>query len=70
MAIDPSLEEEAAADGLVTVIVNSYGELCALQKASGVGLPSSEVGHSLNHLPVTDVTRLYNGYGLPHGRPQ
>lgn len=43
MVVDPSLEEEAAASGLMTVIVNAFGELCAVQKTSGIGLPTSEV---------------------------
>ena len=41
--VDPNLEEEAAASGLMTVIVNAFGELCAVQKTSGIGLPTSEV---------------------------
>ena len=43
MVVDPNLEEEAAASGLMTVIVNAFGELCAVQKTSGIGLPTSEV---------------------------
>lgn len=43
MVVDPSLEEEAAAEGLMTVIMNAFGELCAVQKTSGIALPSAEV---------------------------
>lgn len=43
MVVDPSLEEEATATGLMTVIMNAFGELCAIQKTSGIGLPASEV---------------------------
>ena len=43
MVVDPSLEEEATATGLMTVIMNAFGELCAVQKTSGIGLPASEV---------------------------
>ena len=43
MVLDPTLLEEAAASGFMTVIVNSFGELCALQKANGVGISSQEV---------------------------
>ena len=43
MVVDPSLEEEATATGLMTVITNAFGELCAVQKTSGIGLPASEV---------------------------
>lgn len=48
MVVDPSLEEEATAAGLMTVIMNAFGELCAVQKTSGIGLPSSEVSSQLN----------------------
>ena len=43
MVVDPNLEEEAAAQGLMTVIMNAFGELCAVQKTSGIALPSTEV---------------------------
>ncbi len=43
MVVDPNLEEEAAAAGLMTVIMNPFGELCAVQKTSGIGLPATEV---------------------------
>lgn len=43
MVVDPNLEEEAAASGLMTVIMNAFGELCAVQKTSGIGLPAAEV---------------------------
>ena len=43
MVVDPSLEEEAAAQGLLTVVMNAFGELCAVQKTSGIALPTSEV---------------------------
>ena len=43
MVLDPTLLEEAAASGFMTVIVNSFGELCALQKANGIGITSQEV---------------------------
>ena len=43
MVVDPNLEEEAAASGLMTVIVNAFGELCAVQKTSGIWLPNSDV---------------------------
>lgn len=43
MVVDPSLEEEAAAPGLMTVIVNAFGELCAVQKTSGIALSAAEV---------------------------
>lgn len=48
MVVDPSLEEEGTAAGLMTVIMNAFGELCAVQKTSGTGLPASEVQPSSN----------------------
>ncbi|GAB4822397.1 hypothetical protein N2152v2_009443 [Parachlorella kessleri] len=43
MVVDPSLKEEAASSGGLTVTLNLHGELCAVQKAKGVGLPASEI---------------------------
>lgn len=43
MVVDPNVEEEAAAAGLMTVIMNGFGELCAVQKTSGIGLSATEV---------------------------
>lgn len=55
MVVDPNLQEEATAAGLMTVIMNAFGELCAVQKTSGIGLPSSEVcisPHSCGYTPT------------------
>ena len=38
MVVDPSLKEEAARAGLLTVVMNSHKEVCAVQKADGIGL--------------------------------
>jgi hypothetical protein len=43
MVADPSLKEEAASSGGLTVTLNPHGELCAVQKARGVGLPAAEI---------------------------
>lgn len=43
MVVDPGLKEEAASSGGLTVTLNPHGELCAVQKARGVGLPTSEI---------------------------
>jgi exosome complex RNA-binding protein Rrp42 (RNase PH superfamily) len=42
LAADPSLREEAAAEGSFTVTVNPHGELCAVHKAHGVGLSPAQ----------------------------
>lgn len=38
LVVDPSLKEEAAADGKFIVTQNAFGELCALQKVEGCGM--------------------------------
>jgi len=41
--MDPSLQEEAAADGSLTLVLNPHGEICAVQKADGVGLDTHQL---------------------------
>ena len=41
--IDPGLKEEAAMQGRVTIMVNPNKEVCAVHKAGGVGLSSSQL---------------------------
>lgn len=41
--VDPSLKEEAAMEGSVTLIVNSSREVCAVHKAGGVGVLSGQM---------------------------
>ena len=55
LVVDPNLEEEAAASGLMTVIMNAFGELCAVQKTSGIGLPATEVQASAYHLRTASL---------------
>lgn len=43
LVVDPSLKEEAARAGLLTVIMNSHKEVCAVQKADGIGLSVAQV---------------------------
>lgn len=43
VAIDPSLQEEAACEGGMTLVVNPHGEVCAVQKADGVGLDRDQL---------------------------
>jgi exosome complex RNA-binding protein Rrp42 (RNase PH superfamily) len=43
VALDPMSKEEAAASGSFTVTVNPQGELCAAQKAHGVGILPAQV---------------------------
>jgi exosome complex RNA-binding protein Rrp42 (RNase PH superfamily) len=43
VALDPMSTEEAAASGSFTVTVNPQGELCAAQKAHGVGILPAQV---------------------------
>ena len=41
--IDPTLKEEAAMLGRVTIMVNPSKEVCAIHKAGGVGISSSQL---------------------------
>jgi exosome complex component RRP45 len=43
VVVDPSLKEEAAMRGMLTVCLNPQGELCALQKAGGVAVSTSQI---------------------------
>lgn len=43
VAVDPTLKEQAACRGQVTITVNPQGEICALQKADGIGLSASQI---------------------------
>ena len=38
LVVDPSLKEEAAAAGTLTVVVNTHSDLCSLNKTSGAGI--------------------------------
>lgn len=40
---DPAIQEEAASDGMMTVVVNAQGDICAIQKPGGLGLPMDTV---------------------------
>ncbi|KAL2650115.1 hypothetical protein R1flu_018243 [Riccia fluitans] len=42
-ALDPTVKEEAVMGGRLTVIVNSQGDICAIQKGGGVGVRHSEI---------------------------
>ena len=43
MIVDPSLKEEAAMQGGITLIVNPNKEVCAVHKAGGVAISSSQL---------------------------
>lgn len=43
VAVDPTLQEEAAAGGSVTVTINQHRELCAVHKAGGVAVPTAQL---------------------------
>jgi len=36
IVVDPSLKEEAVMDGRMTIALNEFGEICAVQKAGGI----------------------------------
>lgn len=41
--VDPSMKEEAAAAGTLTVVMNSHNEVCLVSKSGGLGLSVSQV---------------------------
>ena len=43
VVVDPSLKEEAAMEGSITLIVNSTKEVCAVHKAGGIGVLSGQM---------------------------
>lgn len=43
LALDPSLQEEAAAAGVATLFLNPHGEVCGWQMAEGVGLDPAQM---------------------------
>lgn len=43
LVVDPLAQEEATASGRFTVTTNPYGEVCAAQKARGVGVSPSQL---------------------------
>ncbi len=65
MVVDPNLEEEAAASGLMTVIMNAFGELCAVQKTSGIGLPATEVQPSACRLTLLTAGPSFDSRQVP-----
>jgi len=42
VAVDPSLKEQAAQAGSATIMVNTNKEVCAVHKAEGIGLTSTQ----------------------------
>ncbi|CAN1319012.1 Exosome complex component RRP45B [Linum perenne] len=42
-AVDPTHSEEAVMGGRMTVTVNASGDICAIQKAGGLGVPQSDI---------------------------
>lgn len=51
LAVDPSEREEAAAEGALTVVLNTHSDVCAVRKCSGVGISMTQVS-----LPMCSVT--------------
>ena len=43
LVVDPSLKEEAAAAGELTVVVNTHSDICSLNKTSGAGISMTQV---------------------------
>jgi exosome complex component RRP45 len=43
VAVDPCLREEAAQAGGLTLVMNPHKEVCAVQKADGVGITADQL---------------------------
>ena len=43
LVLDPTLEEEAASTGAVTIVSNAHDELCGVHKAKGTGLSTGQL---------------------------
>ena len=43
LVVDPNNKEEAAAEGLMTVVVNTHSDICTVRKVSGVGISMTQV---------------------------
>ncbi|EGF77586.1 hypothetical protein BATDEDRAFT_91577 [Batrachochytrium dendrobatidis JAM81] len=58
--IDPSLLEEQAQDGDMTIVVNIHRELCTLSKAGGTPISPEQVIHCANVAAIksADITQL------------
>jgi exosome complex RNA-binding protein Rrp42 (RNase PH superfamily) len=62
--LDPSLKEEACADGLVTFTLNKHHEICCIQKAGGVAVSVDMMlrfthTHTHTHIHIHACTRTY-----------
>jgi len=43
LVVDPDSLEEIAAAGLMTVVVNTHGDICTIRKTSGIGISMAQV---------------------------
>ena len=43
LIVDPLVDEEAVMASSLIVVLNAHGELCAVQKGGGVGVPANEI---------------------------
>ena len=59
--VDPSLKEEVACVGKVTVVVSTHGQVCAVQKLGGLGLSLSQVGVII--IPARMLEKLWCDVG-------
>lgn len=42
LVVDPDSTEEAAAAGLMTVVVNTHSDICTVRKTSGIGISMTQ----------------------------
>ena len=65
VCVDPNFKEEAAAAGSMTAILNTHGEVCAVQKAHGIGLSIHQVYPNTLTLLIIFV-QFYIATGVRH----
>ncbi len=57
LVVDPDSTEEAAAAGLMTVVVNTHSDVCTVRKTSGIGISMTQV-HSPCDTAIPEICTL------------
>ncbi|CAL8462171.1 g1702 [Coccomyxa elongata] len=60
LVVDPDNREEAAAAGLMTVVVNTHSDICSVRKVSGVGISMAQV-HRMVRLASSRAGEVMEG---------
>ncbi|EIE24265.1 exoribonuclease PH component of the exosome [Coccomyxa subellipsoidea C-169] len=60
LVVDPDSTEEAAAAGLMTVVVNTHSDVCTVRKTSGIGISMTQV-HRVVRLANSRAGQVMDG---------